>query len=1090
MLYKYSLFCFFDNYYFPTFISVFFLGVDGHSLYCTEILPSSSPPNQTVSVDGGGASRRAPLVVNGGTAAQPVQYTIIIADPQLQQNGNITRSLSSGATNILLNTLVQPQQLQHHLVSISKANNSINNLIAGANPGIIVNSSSLNGSNKFNNLLSTSSNTGVNLNKGSSGGSTAAAFPTSLIANGLNNNLDGKSISISLSPNSKLPSAVFDSSGGTEAGILILNYTEAGEPSTATLANINQLVTVHSSDFVTQGNNLIRVSASDCNHQSQPCVKSDNYQLVSGTRQDPRNSAAYNGHFVDKEDSELSENRNSSQGKKVLPASENRLIESSSGERLSRGMHSGRVGAGSGQSLNDQQQQCNSPKTTSTPSTAASANQPTMLSAGQPSMPSGIFRTGADTSSPTHQIAASGNANFNPSQYAPVYGLHSQATGHLTTIQPYGTFFPSFGGSSSLSHGFSHGSLMAASSQSHYPKIESYSAMLASIGNQAQHLGVQGAERSSRLQPSAVSAPPRPFLSSGAHIASSGTQYPATHHRLSETSTPSPGPPQATSNLSSHHLEKLAAIKGGSGNQSRELEASRELRLYGEPSSGLEVKTCLSPPSSYSANTHVPKVSFDSVVKEYGGRDSPSGRSDLYFRASLSGKEGSLKHRILTRPSDTDAPDDLSKVSGVHGLKDEPVSKRMKVSSLSSVPYSAPAHNVDSQRSNVHHGSVSHASSCHSPVNNGNSKTNIDSRGHHSESVLSGHQSRALSPYQQQSGDDNTSRYKQQAYYSPSPNWTPPPSSPSSENPPSHLQYPTHFMKGSIIQLADGTLKRVEDLRTEDFVNSAEISSDLKVDSSTVVKIEEHPDRGTAMLSFSVGEHRVQVTVEATLEHPFFVFDQGWSSCSVSRTLARYGLDCQKLNVGDVCISLTHKDVCLKAAEISQQQQQQDQEQGRQCSDSPSAHHASSSAASAQSSSPVTSSTVTSVPLKVEMDPSFVSPNSTAALSKRRTSQNELPPPQSNIVPVKKENSNNSHKARRRGVSQRNETDVKEEEEAEFDPDSDSTSSLRQRRWSAPDPVTVKADQERERERQIQANEAQKAEEAFQTMGEDNGHHH
>ena len=72
-------------------------------------------------------------------------------------------------------------------------------------------------------------------------------------------------------------------------------------------------------------------------------------------------------------------------------------------------------------------------------------------------------------------------------------------------------------------------------------------------------------------------------------------------------------------------------------------------------------------------------------------------------------------------------------------------------------------------------------------------------------------------------------------------------------------QYPPHFTKGSIIQLGNGELKRVEDLRTEDFVTSADISSDLKIDSSTVVKIEENQERGTALLGFSVGEHRIQV---------------------------------------------------------------------------------------------------------------------------------------------------------------------------------------------------------------------------------------
>lgn len=64
------------------------------------------------------------------------------------------------------------------------------------------------------------------------------------------------------------------------------------------------------------------------------------------------------------------------------------------------------------------------------------------------------------------------------------------------------------------------------------------------------------------------------------------------------------------------------------------------------------------------------------------------------------------------------------------------------------------------------------------------------------------------------------------------------------------------------------------------------------------------------------------MTVEATLEHPFFVFGQGWSSCEPERSLHRYGLDCQRLSVGDVCISLTHKDVQERAAEISLQQQE------------------------------------------------------------------------------------------------------------------------------------------------------------------------
>ncbi|CAL1539376.1 unnamed protein product [Lymnaea stagnalis] len=1108
-------------------------GLDGQSLYCTEVLPSSSPPSQPITVEGGGTNRRGQVSVNGGANSQPVQYTIIIADPQLQQNGSSSRSITSGATNILLNTLVQQQQLQqqqqqlqHHLVSISKANSTLNNLIASSNASVFVNSNNLNGSYKCSNLLSTgvvtgnSNNVSGNSNNVSGSNNNTSAFPANLIANSLNNNnVDGKSISISLPHNSKLPAAVFDS-GSAEGGILIFNYTDSGDAGTATLANINQLVSVHGHDFVAEGSNPAPKAVSDKasvistdnwgTKQSHSYVaKPDTYQLSSGIRLDARSSAVYNGPVIEKEGADYQ--RGSTNGTSHLSppvqSGERQLQEvSSASERLSGGMHSGRIGgAGSGQGhSNHQQQQRQSPNGTPT-SSAAASSQSTMLSAGQPAVPSSaIFRTGADNSSPPHRLSGSNVSGYTAAQYSTIYGMHGQAPAHLTNMQPYSTFFPAFGGSGTSSHVFSHGSLMTAAPQSHYPVIESYSAMLASMGSQVQHRGVQGADRSPRM-PAAPSGPvtQRPFLPSTPHLVAPGTQYSASCRRLSGSNSPSPGvqtcSPQTTPAVSSHHLDKMASIKGG--HQARDIEASMDLRLYGDVSGIHEEKSSLSPSSPYGASGHVPKVSFDNVVKEYGGRDSPSGRGDLYYRTSLSGKEGSLKHRILTRPSDSELPDDMSKVSGVHGLKDEPASKRPKVSSMSLAPVSYGQHG-DSQRPGAgRHQTLSHPAARHSPINS-NTNLAVESRGpnsgHHPDNV-SGHQGESLTPYQH--GDD--SRYKPQAYHhTPSPSWSSPPSSPSCENPSSHLQYPSHFMKGSIIQLADGTLKRVEDLQTDDFVSSAEISSDLKVDSSTVVRIEENQDRGTAMLSFSVGEHRVQVTVEATLEHPFFVFGQGWSSCSVTRTLARYGLDCQKLNVGDVCISLTHKDVNLKAAEISQQQQQEqsyiaDQSGPTAAHSAPipmSATSASSSILTSQSSniSSGTSSMVSSS-LKVDsVDKKFLPPHHSSGSSsnKRRLSQTELPPPQSNIVPVKKESNNNSLCSRRRGSALRQgEGEVKEEEEPE-DEDEDSTSLLRQRRWSAPDPVTVKADQERERERQMLANEAQKAEESLLGGGGDNNGHH
>lgn len=47
--------------------------------------------------------------------------------------------------------------------------------------------------------------------------------------------------------------------------------------------------------------------------------------------------------------------------------------------------------------------------------------------------------------------------------------------------------------------------------------------------------------------------------------------------------------------------------------------------------------------------------------------------------------------------------------------------------------------------------------------------------------------------------------------------------------------------------------------------------------------------------------------LESTVEHPFFVYGRGWASCKPERTLARYGLRVQRLQVGDVCVSLVAK---------------------------------------------------------------------------------------------------------------------------------------------------------------------------------------
>lgn len=68
-----------------------------------------------------------------------------------------------------------------------------------------------------------------------------------------------------------------------------------------------------------------------------------------------------------------------------------------------------------------------------------------------------------------------------------------------------------------------------------------------------------------------------------------------------------------------------------------------------------------------------------------------------------------------------------------------------------------------------------------------------------------------------------------------------------------------NFAKGSLIQLANGALRKVEDMKTEDFVLSAEKSPELRLENSTVIKIEENPITRTVTITLTYNQRRTQV---------------------------------------------------------------------------------------------------------------------------------------------------------------------------------------------------------------------------------------
>lgn len=66
---------------------------------------------------------------------------------------------------------------------------------------------------------------------------------------------------------------------------------------------------------------------------------------------------------------------------------------------------------------------------------------------------------------------------------------------------------------------------------------------------------------------------------------------------------------------------------------------------------------------------------------------------------------------------------------------------------------------------------------------------------------------------------------------------------------------PTNFTKGSLIELANGQLRRVEDMRTEDFISSSHKNPVLQLADTTVVKITEQPS--TVLITFSYNHNKV-----------------------------------------------------------------------------------------------------------------------------------------------------------------------------------------------------------------------------------------
>lgn len=123
------------------------------------------------------------------------------------------------------------------------------------------------------------------------------------------------------------------------------------------------------------------------------------------------------------------------------------------------------------------------------------------------------------------------------------------------------------------------------------------------------------------------------------------------------------------------------------------------------------------------------------------------------------------------------------------------------------------------------------------------------------------------------------------------------------------------FIGGAMVEFDNGERKRIEDIRAEDLISTAERSSDLRMTEAVTCAITprfvpngpEHligPNLALLLVSFSYDNEQLQSEIETSIEYPFFVTNKGWASFDPERTYRMYNLRCTQLQVGDVFLAL------------------------------------------------------------------------------------------------------------------------------------------------------------------------------------------
>ena len=107
-----------------------------------------------------------------------------------------------------------------------------------------------------------------------------------------------------------------------------------------------------------------------------------------------------------------------------------------------------------------------------------------------------------------------------------------------------------------------------------------------------------------------------------------------------------------------------------------------------------------------------------------------------------------------------------------------------------------------------------------------------------------------------------------------------------------------HYMKGSVIELGNKTLKRIEEITADDLMqfsgsNCLKFAKVDKIQMSNGVGVTQKPSIEITLISNSSS-----LTTTASIEQPFISKDDGWVSASPQITTQLYGLPCQPIKIG------------------------------------------------------------------------------------------------------------------------------------------------------------------------------------------------